>query len=287
MISAELHAHIFMDGIDYKKSVARFKNGVDEHAVRMALSACQKCGITFIRDGGDHFGASVFAKKIAAEYGITYITPVYALYKEGNYGRVAGVPYRNLTEYHALIKQAAAHGADFVKIMLSGILDFDHFGTVSETDYTQAFANELVHIAHEEGFSVMAHASGRQSVHMAALAGCDSIEHGYYMDAETMEILAERKQIWVPTAVTSYNLIGTGRFDETEVKKIADNHLQAVSKAAKSGVLIGCGSDAGAYAVCHGKGCLEEYALLKRAIGTGADEILQKAEETVKAVFSV
>ena len=34
----ELHAHVFMDGIDYKESVARFKNGVDRSAVRAALS---------------------------------------------------------------------------------------------------------------------------------------------------------------------------------------------------------------------------------------------------------
>lgn len=34
---------------------------------------------------------------------------------------------------------------------------------------------ELVHIAHEEGFAVMAHASGTQKVRFAAEAGADSI----------------------------------------------------------------------------------------------------------------
>ena len=53
MVPAELHAHIFMDGINYKNSVARFKNNIDKKAVCAALSAYQKHGITFIRDGGD------------------------------------------------------------------------------------------------------------------------------------------------------------------------------------------------------------------------------------------
>ena len=44
--TAELHAHVFMDGIDYKKSVARFKDGVDQDAVRSALSEYQKRRIT-------------------------------------------------------------------------------------------------------------------------------------------------------------------------------------------------------------------------------------------------
>ncbi len=285
MISAELHAHVFMDGMDYKECVNRFKNGVDESAVRSVLSTYREKGITFVRDGGDHFGACLYAKRIAGEYGITYSIPVYALFKDGNYGRVAGVPYRDLTEYRSLISNAASQGADFIKIMLSGILDFDRFGFVTETDYTLSFAEELVHIAHEEGFAVMAHASGTERVRMAALAGADTIEHGYYMDEETMDILAERKLIWVPTAVTSSNLIGTGRFNEKEVARIAETHLAAIKTAASKGVLIGCGSDAGAFSVLHGNGCLEEYALLKKTIGPNADRILETAEKTVKARF--
>lgn len=286
MISAELHAHIFMDGIGYQESVKRFKGSVDESAVRRALRAYQDRGITYVRDGGDHFGACLYAKQIAGEYGITYAIPVYALFKEGNYGRVAGVPYADLASYRTLVSEAKAQGADFIKLMLSGILDFDRFGVVSETDYTLPFIKELVHIAHEEGFAVMAHASGTECVRMAALAGVNSIEHGYYMDEETMHILAENKQLWVPTAVTSYNLLGTGRFSEPEVKRIAETHLQKVTAAAAKGVLIGCGSDAGAFAVQHGSGCLEEYALLKQTIGPDADRILKTAEEKAKTQFT-
>ena len=281
----ELHAHVFMDGIDYRKSVARFKDRVDEEAVRTALKEYQQRGITLVRDGGDHFGACLYAKSIAQEYGISYSMPVYALYKEGNYGRVAGVAYRDLKEYRELVLKAKSLGADFIKLMVSGILDFDHFGVVSGTDYTPEEVAELVHIAHEEGFAVMAHASGTENVRYAAEAGVDSLEHGYYMDTATMDILAEKKIVWVPTAVTSANLSGTGRFDETEVLKISDTHKKTIAEAASRGVLIGCGSDAGAYSVLHGQGAIDEYTLLKNVIGPETDSILQAATETICRKF--
>lgn len=284
-IITELHAHVFMDGVDYKKSVARFRDGVDQTAVRSALAEYQKRGITFVRDGGDHFGACLYAKSIAAEYGITYLMPAFALFREGNYGRVAGVPYRDLKEYHSLVLKAKSLGADFIKIMVSGILDFDRFGVVSETDYQPEFVKELVHIAHEEGFAVMAHASGREKVRCAAEAGADSIEHGYYMDRETMDLMAEKQLVWVPTAVTSANLAGTGRFCETEVARIIGVHKEAIAEAASRGVLIGCGSDAGAYAVLHGQGAADEYELLTKTIGSGADRILQAAEARIRSRF--
>lgn len=277
----ELHAHVFMDGIDYRKSVSRFKTSVDRAAVRAALSAYQEHGIRLVRDGGDHFGACLYAKSIADEYGLTYFMPVFALFKEGNYGRVAGVPYSDLKEFHSRVLEAKAAGADFIKIMVSGILDFDQFGVVSETDYTADFVKELVHIVHEEGFSVMAHASGREEVRFAAEAGVDTLEHGYYMDTETMDILAENKTVWVPTAVTSANLQGTGRFNEAAVSRITETHKAAISEAASRGVLIGCGSDAGAFAVLHGQGALDEYTLLSSVIGKETDSLLKEAESQV------
>ena len=68
--------------------------------------------------------------------------------------------------------------------------------------------------------------------------------------------------------------------------KIAETHKQAISDAAARGVLIGCGSDAGAFAVYHATGCLEEYALLKNTIGVCAGNIIQEAEQLVRDRFS-
>ena len=287
MITAELHAHVFMDGINYKESVARHADGIDKDAIRSVLREYQARGITLVRDGGDHYGACAYAKSIAKDFGITYLMPAFAIFKAGNYGRIVGLSYSDLSEYRSLVLRARQSGADFIKIMVSGILDFDQFGVVTETDYTLELVRELVHIAHEEGFAVMAHASGTEAVRQAAEAGCDSIEHGYYIDSEAMDIMREKHLLWVPTAVTSANLLGTGRFHEDVVTRILDTHKAAISEAYHKGVLIGCGSDAGAFGVRHGSGVMEEYALLRDLLGDGCETTLAAAESLIREKFSV
>ena len=86
----ECHAHVIMDGMNYKAAVALHKNGVCQEAVRTHLEAYQKAGITFVRDGGDAWGASRYARSVAAEYGIDYRTPVFAIHLKGHYGGIVG-----------------------------------------------------------------------------------------------------------------------------------------------------------------------------------------------------
>ena len=128
----ECHAHVIMDGMNYKAAVALHKNGVCQEAVRTHLEAYQKAGITFVRDGGDAWGASRYARSVAEEYGIDYRTPVFAIHLKGHYGGIVGHPFVDRTEYKQLVKQAKEEGADFIKIMVSGILDFAHAGTLTE-----------------------------------------------------------------------------------------------------------------------------------------------------------
>ena len=55
----ECHAHVIMDGINYKAAVALHKDGVCEAAVRAHLKEWKDAGITFMRDCGDARGASI------------------------------------------------------------------------------------------------------------------------------------------------------------------------------------------------------------------------------------
>ena len=128
----ECHAHVIMDGINYKAAVALHKDGVCEAAVRAHLKEWKDAGITFVRDGGDARGASKKAKELAPEYGIDYRTPVFAIHKRHHYGGIVGLPFDTWTEYEALVLRAKEEGADFIKIMVSGILDFAHAGTLTE-----------------------------------------------------------------------------------------------------------------------------------------------------------
>lgn len=190
-----------------------------------------------------------------------------------------------MADYRALVEETKRSGADFIKIMISGLMDFDRLGVLTDVPLTPEEIREMIAIAHGEGFSVMAHANGDATVAAAIAAGVDSIEHGAYLGQETLHRLAESRTVWVPTLVTFGNLIGCGRFPDAVLKPLLEGAMENVRTAAALGALIAPGSDAGAFRVLHGQGTLDEYALLKAAIGEGCDEVLSRGIREIQARF--
>ena len=279
----ECHAHIFLNGYDYRKAVETQKNGPRDALIRAHLEEYRKRGIRFVRDGGDHYGVSKRAARLAPEYEIDYRTPVFAIYKEGHYGKIVGKSFSDMKEYHRRVLEAAAEGADFIKIMISGLMDFDRFGVLTEDGLPPETIRELIHIAHEEGFAVMAHANGARTVETAALAGVDSVEHGAYLDTDALHAMRENGTVWVPTLSTIGNLRGMGRFDEAAVAAILESAMENVAAFAAMGGLIAPGTDAGAWAVPHGS--LSEYALLEQALGENAENVLSRGAAEIQRKF--
>ena len=170
-----------------------------------------------------------------------------------------------------------------MKIMISGLMDFDCFGRLTEEGLPPEEIRELIHIAHEEGFSVMAHCNGARTAEAAAAAGLDSVEHGAYLDKDALQTMADMGTVWVPTLSTIGNLRGKGRFNEDAVHRILDSALENVSVFAGMGGLVAPGSDAGAWAVPHGS--MTEEALLEMALGSRTREILDRGTRTIKEKF--
>ena len=261
----EAHMHIFMNGTDYKKAVADQKNGVCDWVIHAHLAEYRKRGITWLREGGDIYGTSKRTMELAPAYGITYRTPIFAIHKKGHYGAIVGRGYETMQEYRKLIGDLRRQGGHFVKIMISGIMDFTH-GGLTEPSLADSEIRELIHIAHEEGFPVMAHANGSQAVRAAALAGVDSIEHGNFCDEDALQALAASDAVWVPTIVTVKNLLGDGRFPEQVVKNIWEGQKKALLRGYQLGAKLALGSDAGAYRVLHGQGLLDEYRAFREIL---------------------
>lgn len=283
----ECHAHIFMNGCNYREAVELHKGHVNEKSIRTWLREYQKRGVTFIRDGGDALGVSEYAKEIAGEYGIDYRTPVFAIHKKGRYGGIVGRGFENIREYRELVAEVKRRKGDFIKIMLTGIMDFNSCGVITGTPLSGEEIREMIHIAHEEGFSVMAHVNGAKSVQEAVTAGADSVEHGNYMDEESIRMLAAEETVWVPTIATIRNLIGCGRFPDGEVRKIYASAAENLRLAYISGVRLALGSDAGAYRVPHGQGIQDECAIFQEILGAGPglQRVLEAGEVQIKEKF--
>ncbi len=273
----ECHGHIIADGVSYADAMARHQNGVDQQYVRSTLETLQKSGVGYYRDGGDKYGVSAYAKTLAAAYGIEYRTAVFIAHKSGYYGGMYGKSYDNLKEYRALIEEATAEGADFIKITVTGMLDFDA-GTITGQVLPFDEVKEAVNIAHGEGYAVMAHVNGADSIKRALEAGVDSIEHGFWPDESVIGHFLHADAVWVPTCVTVTNLIGAGRYPDDKLTAIKNAQHAVLQRASARGVPIACGSDCGAWRVPQGRGTRDELEMLT-SLGidpTSGNEAIQK-----------
>ena len=283
MIRSDCHMHMILDGYEWKNAIARHADKPDDGFIHSVLARYRELGYTYLRDGGDRWGVGLQARGLAGEYGITYRTPLAPLCQKGHYGSFIGSTYENMHEYALLVHGIRQQGGNFIKIMISGLMDFDRFGVLTEEGLPAAQIRELIHIAHEEGFAVMAHANGARTVEAATLAGVDSVEHGAYLDDDALAAMAEMGTVWVPTLSTIGNLRGKGRFDEAAVAAILGSALENVERFAAMGGLLAPGSDAGAWAVPHG--CETEETLLRQCLGPDADGILSAGIRKLREKF--
>lgn len=279
----DCHIHMVLSGSDWKAAIARHRARPDDDAIRSVLAAYQDAGFTYLRDGGDKWGTGKRARELAPEYGITYRTPLAPLSKRGHYGGFIGLQFETMDEFAGLVRKQKAEGADFVKIMISGLMDFDTFDRLTEPGLSADEIRQMIAIAHGENLSVMAHTNGNDTVLAAAEAGVDSVEHGAYLNMDALHAMQEAGTVWVPTLSAIGNLRGTGRFDEKAVEAIYESACENVRRFSSLGGLLAPGSDAGAYAVLHGQ--MHEYEHLRHALGANAENALSAGIQAILQKF--
>lgn len=279
----DCHIHMVLDGENWKAAIDRHREAPREDIIRRTLQTYKDLGFAYLRDGGDKWGVGRKARDLAPDYGITYKTPCAPLCKQGHYGGFIGERYDSVHSFQELVEKNREAGADFIKLMISGLMDFDHFGILSEPGQDPKEIRQVIHIAHEEGFSVMAHANGAETVIAACEAKVDSIEHGAYLNQEALQAMVEAGTVWVPTLSAIGNLRGKGRFREEAVEAILESAMENVHSFASIGGLLAPGTDAGAWAVPHGS--LTEYTLLREALGEDTERILETGIQALREKF--
>ena len=275
----DLHMHMILDGVDFRKAIDAHCNGVDDALIHQRLTAYQEAGVRFLRDGGDAWGVSMRAKVLAVQYGIDYRAPAFPIYKRGHYGSFIGKGFDTLSQYESLLNEAEREGADFIKLMISGLIDFSKKHTLTEEGISETEIVQMITLAHEHGFSVMAHANGDRAVNAALDAGVESIEHGAYLSEKTL--LRMKDTLWIPTLSTIGNLIACGRYPDAVLIPLLQEQTDKVRFVYEHGGLIGQGSDAGAYRVFHAQAVRQEREYLSFV----TDEHLNKAQKYVQQKF--
>lgn len=281
----DLHIHMILDGVYYRAAIDAQKEHPLDGLVRARLSDYQARGVCLLRDGGDAWGVSLRARELAGEYGIDYRSPAFPIYRRGHYGAFIGRGFDTEDEYRALLDEAGEKRADFIKLMISGLIDFDHFGVLTEPGPEPQDIRRMIELAHAAGFAVMAHANGDRAVTAALQARVDSIEHGAYLSESVLLRMAQQRTLWVPTLSTIGNLIGSGRYPDAVLKCLLAQQQEAVRFVAAHGGRIGLGSDAGAWHVMHGQAISDELGYLTAALGPHTEPLLLEAEAYASVTF--
>jgi imidazolonepropionase-like amidohydrolase len=152
-------------------------------------------------------------------------------------------------------------GADLIKIMPSGGV-LDEGASVDNAQLTIPEIQAIVAAAHDNGFTVAAHAHGAEGIRRAVVGGVDSIEHGTFMNEEDMKLMKEHGTWYVPTIIAGKyveekaNIPGYYPSQVAEKAKMVGPIIQATAgKAYKAGVKIAFGTDAAVYP--HGQNAKE------------------------------
>ena len=160
-------------------------------------------------------------------------------------------------------------GADIIKITATG-------GVLSNTaaglgqQFSDAELAAIVDAAHRMGRQVTAHAHGGDGINSFLRAGGDSIEHGTYLDAESIRLMRRDGVYLVPTLMAGDFVARIASepdnfFTPAQTQKALQAGplmLDMARRAHEGGVRIAFGTDSGVSA--HGDNA-GEFALLVRA----------------------
>jgi len=210
----DMHVHITFElGPDSRNDALYTTTSME--ALRGAYYAgiTLRAGFTTVRDLGADPEA-IFALRDAINEGIidgpTIIAAGSAIAATGGHGDVDGYKPELLElwtpnticdgpyDCRRAVREAIKFGSDWIKITATGGVLSDT-GTGLGQQLTDDELLEIMDTAHGLGVKVAAHAHGADGINSALRAGVDSIDHGTFLDDESIRLFLETGAYLVPT----------------------------------------------------------------------------------------
>lgn len=305
-----IDAHVHLTGVPGAPLVNEARE-TDEHAVAVGLHNAlitARAGFTTVRDLGSSRLTGFAIRDAIAEGllpGPRVLASGPAISIIGGHGDFSGFrPDVNAVlgqgntctgpeECAKRVREASQRGADVIKITATGGV-LSQQGRGLGQHFTDAEMKSIVDTAHGLGLKVAAHAHGARGVEAAAKAGVDSIEHGVFADDAALRAMSANKTWYVPTLMALQGIderVGKNIYTPVVEKKVRETLTvrgKALAAAAKAGVRVAWGTDAGVFA--HGRNGEEGGQMVKyggmtpKAVlvagTTGAADLLGIADAT-------
>jgi imidazolonepropionase-like amidohydrolase len=198
-------------------------------------------------DSGQYVGPRLFASgHFLTTTGGHFLGSGHALECDGPYGFVKA------------IREQIKNGVDFIKLNLSGGIVGPKWDLHTQSFYFDEELQAAFEICKMRGFKIIAHATHPGVVKEAIKRGAHSIEHGYIMDDECIELLLKHDTWLVPTLAISHLTPkqATNKWESDfafgkgwshalccRAEAAAPTHADWFERAVKAGVKMALGSD--------------------------------------------
>jgi len=248
------HAHLSWDGI-HELSWQSMYDSPEIRAYKAAGNMLKslRAGITLVRDLGVHNG-NLFTKQ-AVEQGIfpgpRLKVSGESIIQTGGHTYWVCREASGADEMRRAVRNQVKGGADLIKIMACH----------DTLEFTDAELEAVIDEAHRNKLPITAHATFDACIRRVVEFGVDCVEHGGSMSDETIQLLLDKK---VPIVTTFSALVMQAQPEiarrygipewkiEERQKAVADkSRFDGLVRAAKAGVPIVFGTDAGSPAVEH------------------------------------
>jgi imidazolonepropionase-like amidohydrolase len=263
----DCHVHLTVTGIDVLRRISQpfsYEFFAATRHMRDTLAA----GVTTVRDAG---GADAGLRQAQADgliAGPRVLISVNIIGQTGGHsdgwlpsgleiplclphpGRPSGIA-DGPDEMRRVVRRMLRAGADVIKVCATG-------GVLSPGDdprHAQLDQRELETAVAEAGAvgrPVLAHAQGTAGIKNALAAGVRSIEHGIYLDDETIEMMLATGAWLVPTLIAPVAVVEAAEAGAQLAPRVVEKaravmatHAVAVRRAAAAGVRIAMGTDSG------------------------------------------
>jgi imidazolonepropionase-like amidohydrolase len=191
---------------------------------------------------------------------------------------LAATVVRSPEDARAAVRDQIAHGADWIKLYPAGGYSFSPSGKDEyEVTYPLPVLQAAIDEAHRLGKKTGCHNYGGEGLKNAIVAGCDTIEHGFGLDQEEINMMVAKGLYFDPTLVRYIEPY----MDDNDTKNTGGKYRiipifeRAVKMAgATKGIklMVGSGVDGSTFA--HGTQALE-FVELARVTGWTPAKIIQ------------
>jgi len=248
------HAHLSWGGIHDLANQSMF-DGPEIAAYKAAgnMLISLRSGITTVRDLG--VNKSNFATKQAVEQGIfpgpRLLITGESIVQTGGHTYWVCREASGPDEMRRAVRDQVRGGADLIKIMACH----------DRLEFTDAELEAVIDEAHRNGLPITAHATFDACIRRVVEFGIDVVEHAGSMSDETIQLMLDRKVPIVTTfsavvmqanaeVARKYN-IPEWKIEERQKAMADPSRYNDIVKAAKAGVPIAFGTDAGSPVVQH------------------------------------